>query len=182
MPRDRRHRWDRDHRSVRRINRYADRGRRNGRNRRHRRARGKWNDGDSSPDRSSNRGRSRSRRVLRTRFRRRSHFRRRSWFRSGAWFSRRRSRRMRRRRLILSKMHILRRGCSVVGRAHGSSQINHRNRQRYYRDGNRFLETRFHDTHGNRSFPGENSFQSLFRLARLGHGNTLPPHSSRRGL
>ncbi len=36
--------------------------------------------------------------------------------------------------------------------------------------------------HGNRSFPGKNSFNSSFSLTCLGHGDALPPDASGRGV
>ena len=68
-----------------------------------------------------------------------------------------------------------------TSRAGGSGEINYRNCECDDGDGNRFLELIF-EAHGDRSFPGENSFDSFFRLTGFGHRNALPPDASGSGL
>src|SRR5882672_2753358 len=54
-----------------------------------------------------------------------------------------------------------------------SGDINNGKRECEDDSGNRFLEAH------RRSFPGKNSFHSLFRLTCFGHRNALPPYPSR---
>ena len=58
-----------------------------------------------------------------------------------------------------------------------SREINHWNRENNNRDGKRFFQI-----HSDGSFPGENSFESLFGLSRSCDGDALPMNPSWRSL